>query len=156
MQLGKRCISHVPIFKFMFVINLKRFDKYVTVRYSRIMIYEVRKDVMWMKFEKVLKNYLPMTETAFYILISLTKPRHGYGIIKHVEEITNERIRLGSGTIYGTLNKMQRDGIITVFSDGKRKTIYEITETGKGLMLAEMNRLKELHKNTLKYEEAFK
>lgn len=120
------------------------------------MTYEVRKDVMRMKFEKVLKNYLPMTETAFYILLSLTQPRHGYGIIKHVEEITNERIRLGSGTIYGTLNKMQRDGIITVFSDGKRKTIYEITEIGKGLMLAEMNRLKELHKNTLKYEEAFK
>lgn len=120
------------------------------------MTYKVRKDVSLMTLKKILKTYLPMTETAFYILLSLTEPRHGYGIIKHVEEITNGRIRLGSGTIYGTLNKMQRDRIIIVFSDGKRKTIYEITDVGKELMQAEMNRLKELHKNALKYEEAFK
>lgn len=96
-----------------------------------------------------------MTETAFYILLSLTKPRHGYGIIKHVEEISNKRIRLGSGTIYGTLNKMRRDGIIIVFSDEKRKTIYEITDIGRTLITAEITRLKELHANALKYEEEF-
>jgi len=55
-----------------------------------------------LEFERVLKRYLPMTETAFYILLSLTEPRHGYGIVKHVEEITGARIRLGSGTVYGT------------------------------------------------------
>lgn len=70
-----------------------------------------------MKIEKVLKSYLPMTETAFYILLSLKVPRHGYGIIKNVEELTHGRLILGSGTIYGTLTKMQRDGIISVYSD---------------------------------------
>ena len=74
-------------------------------------------EVMQMKIEKVLKSYLPMTETAFYILLSLKVPRHGYGIIKNVEELTNGRLVLGSGTIYGTLTKMQRDGIISVYSD---------------------------------------
>ena len=77
-----------------------------------------------------------MTETAFYILLSLTKPRHGYGIVKHVEEISASRIRLGSGTVYGTLTKMQKDGIITVFADEERKTVYEITDVGKKLMVA--------------------
>lgn len=96
-----------------------------------------------------------MTETAFYILLSLTVPRHGYGIIKHVEELTEGRLVLGSGTIYGTLTKMQRDGIITVYADEKRKTIYEITDTGKGLMRHEMARLKELHTNALKHEGEF-
>ena len=105
--------------------------------------------------EKVLKKYIPMTETAFYILLSLTKPRHGYGIVKHVEEISGLRIRLGSGTVYGTLTKMQRDGIITVFADEERKTVYEITEIGKKLMAAEISRLKELHQNAIKYEEDF-
>lgn len=96
-----------------------------------------------------------MTETAFYILLSLTEPRHGYGIIKHVEEISNGRIRLGSGTIYGTLTKMQKDGVITVFADAERKTVYEITDSGKELITAEITRLKELHENARKYEGEF-
>ena len=97
-----------------------------------------------------------MTETAFYILLSLTVPRHGYGIIKHVEELTKGRLILGSGTIYGTLKKMQRDGIVTVYADGKRKTIYEVSDVGKALMRHEMTRLKELHANVMQHEEEFK
>ena len=109
-----------------------------------------------MKIEKILKTYIPMTETAFYILLSLTVPRHGYGIIKHVEELTDGRLILGSGTIYGTLKKMQRDGIVAVYADELRKTIYEVSDTGKALMQHEMTRLKELHANVLKHEEEFK
>ncbi|MEA3318641.1 MULTISPECIES: PadR family transcriptional regulator [unclassified Bacillus (in: firmicutes)] len=109
-----------------------------------------------MELSKIIKKYIPMTETAFYILLSLTEPRHGYGIIKHVEEISNNRIRLGSGTIYGTLTKMQKDGVITVFADAERKTVYEITDSGKELITAEIERLKELHGNALKYEGEFK
>jgi DNA-binding PadR family transcriptional regulator len=105
--------------------------------------------------EKIIKSYSPMTETAFYILLSLTEPRHGYGIIKHVEELTKGRLILGSGTIYGTLTKMQRDGIITVYADEKRKTIYEITDAGKALMRHEMGRLKELYTNGMKHEGEF-
>ncbi|MCT2536517.1 PadR family transcriptional regulator [Aquibacillus koreensis] len=105
---------------------------------------------------KIIKKYVPMTETAFYILLSLTEPRHGYGIIKRVEEMTEGRLILGSGTIYGTLTKMQRDQVITIYSDEKRKTIYEITSLGKELMQVEMGRLKELHANVLRYEEDFK
>ncbi|MFJ5712994.1 PadR family transcriptional regulator [Neobacillus sp. NPDC093127] len=108
-----------------------------------------------MEIEKVLKKYIPMTETAFYILLSLTEPRHGYGIVKHVEEITNSRIQLGSGTVYGTLTKMQKDGIITVFADEERKTVYEVTDIGKELIISEINRLKELHQNALKFEGDF-
>ncbi|OCA88101.1 PadR family transcriptional regulator [Bacillus sp. FJAT-27225] len=105
--------------------------------------------------EKVLKKYIPMTETAFYILLSLSTPRHGYGIVKHVEDISNSRIQLGSGTVYGTLTKMQKDGVITVFADEERKTVYEITEVGRQLIAAEIQRLKELYGNAIKYEGAF-
>lgn len=96
-----------------------------------------------------------MTETAFYILLSLTTPRHGYGIIKHVEDLTAGRLILGSGTVYGTLTKMQKDGVIVVFADEQRKTVYEITDTGKQLMNQEIQRLKELHQNALTFEEDF-
>ena len=109
-----------------------------------------------MKIEKIIQSYIPMTETAFYILLSLEKPRHGYGIIKFVEALTKGRLILGSGTIYGTLTKMQRDGIIVVFSDEKRKKVYEITDNGKELMRNEMVRLTELQANALLYKEEFK
>ncbi|RXZ81634.1 PadR family transcriptional regulator [Paenibacillaceae bacterium] len=92
-----------------------------------------------------------MTETAYYILLALHEPRHGYGIVKHVEEISNSRIRLGSGTVYGTLTKMQKDGIITVFADEERRTVYEVSPVGKALIAAEIERLAELYQNALKY-----
>lgn len=103
----------------------------------------------------MLKKYVPMTETAFYILLSLTEPRHGYGIVKHVEEITAGRLVLGSGTVYGTLTKMQKDGVITVFADEQRKTVYEITDAGKELMNAEITRIKEVHRNAIAFEGEF-
>ncbi len=108
-----------------------------------------------MNMDKIIKSYLPMTETAYYILLALRKPRHGYGIMKHIEKITNGRLILGSGTVYGTLTKMKRDGVITIIADEKRKTVYEITEAGKTLMRMELKRLKELYQNGLKYEEDF-
>lgn len=108
-----------------------------------------------MDIQKMLKKYVPMTETAFYILLSLTTPRHGYGIIKHVEDLTAGRLVLGSGTVYGTLTKMQKDGVIVVFADEHRKTVYEITDTGKQLLNREIQRLKELHQNALAFEEDF-
>ncbi len=103
----------------------------------------------------MLKKYVPMTETAFYILLSLTEPRHGYGIVKHVEDITAGRLVLGSGTVYGTLTKMQKDGVITVFADEQRKTVYEITHAGKELMKAEIIRIKEIHSNAIAFEGEF-
>lgn len=114
-----------------------------------------KREVIILDFEKVLKKYLPMAETAFYILLSLTKPRYGYGIVKHVEEISGSRIQLGSGTVYGTLTKMQKDGVITVFADEERRTVYEVTEIGKKLIATEISRLKEIHQNALKYGEDF-
>lgn len=108
-----------------------------------------------MSLEKVLKAFIPMSETAYYILLSLSKPRHGYGIIQHVEEMTNGRIRLGSGTVYGTINKMKKAGIITIYSDEDRKTIYEITDLGKVLIKNEISRIKELYNNGIKFEGEF-
>src|SRR5665647_415204 len=98
---------------------------------------------------------MPMTETAYYILLSLAQPRHGYGIILHVAEITNERIKLGSGTVYGTLTKLQNKGVISIYSDEERRTVYEITDIGKQLILAEIERVKEIYANALKFEGDF-
>ena len=47
------------------------------------------------------KVYVPMTETAFYILLCLQKPNHGYGVVQTVEKLTDGAIRLAPGTMYG-------------------------------------------------------
>lgn len=110
---------------------------------------------IFMKNAKLIKAYIPMSETFYYILLSLNEPRHGYGIIRFVEELSGKRIRLGSGTVYGTLAKMQKDKIISVFSNQERKTIYKITEDGKELLRVEIERLKKLYADTLNQEGFF-
>ena len=97
-----------------------------------------------MDIESTVKKYLPMSETAYLILLSLTEPRHGYGISKWVKEKTNDRISLGSGTIYGTLSKMEKDKLITVYNEVDNRIIYEITSRGKAVLKAEFERLSSL------------
>lgn len=108
-----------------------------------------------MLIQKLIKTYIPMSETFYYILLSLNEPRHGYGIIKFVEELSGKRIILGSGTVYGTLGKMKKDKIIDIFVSGERKTVYIITEAGKELLKVEIERLKHVHEDTLKQEGFF-
>lgn len=97
-----------------------------------------------------------MSETAYYILLSLNEPRHGYGIIKFVEELTKRRIILGSGTVYGTLGKMSKDRLISIYDDKDRKTVYRITDDGKALLLFEIDRLKKVYENTISQEGLFR
>ena len=68
------------------------------------------------------KVYVPMTETGFYILLCLQEPNHGYGIVQKVKEMTGGDIVLAPGTMYGSLSKMEKDGLINPFSKGRRKT----------------------------------
>ena len=97
-----------------------------------------------MDTEKLQNKYLPMTEAAYYVLISLNKPRHGYGIMQHVNDITNERISIGAGTMYGNLSRMEKEGLINSVAEENRKKIYEISEKGKIVLKLEITRLEEL------------
>jgi len=86
----------------------------------------------------------PMTEAAYYILLALTKPGHGYGMMQRIKELSGGRIAMGPGTLYGVLTRMNKDGwIVLKEEDGRRKN-YEITETGRQALQAEYSRLKML------------
>lgn len=100
-----------------------------------------------MKLTAVQQAYLPMSETAYYILLSLTAPRHGYGIMQHVENITGGRLVLGPGTLYGSLSRMEKDGLIRVAAEEERRKVYVITEAGRMVLQAELARLRELVAN---------
>jgi DNA-binding PadR family transcriptional regulator len=98
--------------------------------------------------QHIKKVYMPMTETAFYILFCLQKPNHGYGIVQIVERMTNGAIRLAPGTMYGSLSKMEKDGVIRFIKEEDKRKIYEITELGLEILNIEINRIKNLYKIT--------
>lgn len=98
-----------------------------------------------MRLEHARKRFLPMSETMFYILFSLTQARHGYGIMQHVERLTNGRIVLGAGTIYQSLSKLEKEGLIAVVREYDRKKEYLITSVGRIILQEEAARICELY-----------
>lgn len=99
-----------------------------------------------MTAEQLEKRFIPMSETMFYILSSLSEERHGYGIMQHVDRLTNGRIILGAGTVYQTLSKLEKEGLIVVTSETERKKLYIITPIGKEILTIEASRICELYK----------
>lgn len=92
----------------------------------------------------------PLTEALFYILLSVRKPNHGYGIIQEVEKLTDKRVVLGPGTLYGAIQAMTAKGWIKIYSeetDSRKKKEYLITDLGKAIFAEEKQRLRELLRN---------
>lgn len=98
---------------------------------------------------KLRKIYIPMSETAFYILFSLQSPQHGYSIGQKVKEMTNNEVSIGPGTMYGTLSKMEKDGLIEFVSEEEKRKIYKITELGNEILELEIKRIERLYKNSI-------
>ncbi len=97
-----------------------------------------------------IKKLSPLTETTFYILISLLEPLHGYGIMQEVLSLSKGRIHLGPGTLYGALGNLVKAGLIVPGEYGEtnpRRKIYIITGLGKELIKYELLRLKEMTQN---------
>lgn len=90
-----------------------------------------------------------LTEAVYYILLSLTEPLHGYGIMQNVSQLSNGRVNLAAGTLYGAINTLLEKNWINALpgeSDSRKKE-YLITETGKQMLRSELTRLNELIEN---------
>ena len=96
--------------------------------------------------QHIKKVYVPMTETAFYILLCLREPNHGYGIVQTVEKLTEGAIRLAPGTMYGSLSKMEKDGVIRFIREEEKRKIYKITPLGEDVLALEIKRIERLYK----------
>ena len=70
---------------------------------------------------------------------------HGYGVAKRAEELSDGRVRLAAGTLYGALDRLTDQGLITVDGEetvgGRKRRYYAITETGRTDVVAEVARL---------------
>lgn len=96
--------------------------------------------------EKI-KRHSPLTEATFYILLSLCEPLHGYGIIKKVEVMSNGRLKLAAGTLYGAISALHGNRLIQSMGEdvkSKRRKLYMQTEEGLNLIRYEIRRLEEM------------
>ena len=98
--------------------------------------------------EKLKRIYIPMTETGFYILFCLQQPQHGYGISRRVKEITGNELNISAGTMYGTLSKMEKDGLISFYSEEEKRRLYVITQLGREILEIELKRIERLYRNS--------
>jgi len=99
---------------------------------------------------KSIEKFSPLTEATFYILLALVRPLHGYGIIKKVEEMSNGRLKLAAGTLYGALNALLDNKLIVLIGEdkkNKRRKLYRMTGLGQELMKLEIRRLREMADN---------
>lgn len=91
---------------------------------------------------------LTITEPVFYVLLSLAEqPRHGYSIFKDVEEMSEGRIRLSTGTLYGALHRLLADEWIERYQqdDSSRgRQAYRLASRGRRVLRQEVARMKQL------------
>ena len=97
--------------------------------------------------EKLKKIYSPMTETAFYILFCLQEENYGYEIGQEVERLTSGQVSIRPGTMYGSLSKMEKDGLIEFVREEEKRKIYQITDLGKEVLELELKRINRLYRN---------
>ena len=98
--------------------------------------------------DKIRRVYLPMTETGFYILFCLQKEGNGYSIMQKVKEMTDSQVLIGPGTMYGTLSKMEKDGLISFIREEEKRKIYRITDLGRKVLDIELKRIERLYRNS--------
>lgn len=88
-----------------------------------------------------------LTETTFFVLLSVYQPNHGYGIMQFIEMQTKGRLLMGAGTLYGAINTLLKKGWIAPYGaqQNQAKKEYLITAEGREIAENELIRLKELY-----------
>jgi PadR family transcriptional regulator PadR len=89
-----------------------------------------------------------LSEQTYFILAALLDgPLHGHGIIKRVVDLSEGRIRLAVGTLYGALDRLAANNVITVdreeIVDGRQRRYFRITDDGRHMVIAEAERMRQ-------------
>lgn len=88
-----------------------------------------------------------LTDTSYYILLSLVDAKHGYLIMKTIETMTNNRISIGPASMYTTIKKLLSARLIKLLDDEDKKKTYIATEEGIELLKKEVQRRREMVKH---------
>ena len=101
---------------------------------------------------KTIEDLIPLTPAVFYILLALGRgEKHGYEIMKQVRQDAQEKIKMGTGTLYGSIKRMLADGLIEEAGDrpdptldDDRRRYYRMTELGRRAFHAELQRYRDV------------
>ena len=85
-------------------------------------------------------RYLPLTESTAYILLALSEPLHGYGVMQRIEGMSEGTVRVGPGTLYGAFSTLEKDGLILKVGEQDRRKTYTLTEKGRAVLQEHLRR----------------
>lgn len=88
------------------------------------------------------KKLETLTEQMYYVLLSLTQERHGYGIMQYVAELTQGRVTIGAGTLYALLSRFEEEGLISLTRTLEGRKYYQLTPEGEQTLRGEYDRLR--------------
>lgn len=101
-----------------------------------------------------LNKLLPLTETTYYIMLSLITPSHGYAIMQNVEILSEGKVRIAAGTLYGAIENLIKQKLIkSVESQDNRRKVYMLTDEGKEVLKMDYDRMKHMLEISKNYFE---
>ncbi len=97
--------------------------------------------------EKDPAEYLPLSESTFYILVALVDPLHGYGVMQRSAEISQGQVAIGPGTLYGAFSTLQKEGLISMVREEERRKVFRLTDRGKAVLDMQLERYQVMLEN---------
>ena len=94
-------------------------------------------------------KYLPLTESTYYIMISIIQPLHGYAVMQQVEATSQGTVKVGPGTIYGAFSTLEQQGLIAMVHEEDRRKSYMLTDKGRKVLKEYIHRLEIMTRNGL-------
>jgi len=91
--------------------------------------------------QKELQKYLPLSESTYYIMVSLVEPRHGYGVMQYVEKISRQSVTIGPGTLYGAFANLEKEHLIRSVGEEDRRKYFVLTDEGREVLAEQIRRL---------------
>lgn len=88
------------------------------------------------------KKLETLTEQMYYVLLSLTQERHGYGIMQYVDQLTGGRVSIGAGTLYALLARFEEEDLILLTDTREGRKYYTLTPAGMQTLEQEYDRLR--------------
>jgi DNA-binding PadR family transcriptional regulator len=102
-----------------------------------------------MSVQKPIEKYLPLTEAAFYTMLALVEPMHGYGVMQKTQGTSQGKVEIGPGTMYGVFSSLENQGLIVKVKEEERRKVYTLTSLGRSVLREQIERLKIMTQNGL-------
>jgi len=100
-------------------------------------------------------KYLPLTESTYYIMLTLVEPLHGYAVMQKVDAISKGTVKVGPGTLYGAFTLLEKEGLIVKVREDDRRKSYVLTPKGKKLLMNQIKRLEIMTRNGLSVKDHY-